>query len=406
VKITCVGGGPTGLYFALLSKLRSPRSEVTVIERNPPGTTHGWGVTWGDELLDDLFACDPVSARRLRDASLLWGKQVVRISGRAPVYLGGKYGYSMSRSRMQEILTNRAVELGVQLVHGQSVDDDAALDADFVVASDGVGSRLRTRHAEQFAPTITTGRNRYIWLGTSKVLEAFTFAFERTEAGWVWAYGYPSSGGTSTFVIECAPATWTGLGLDRMQPDAGLRLLESIFEGVLSGHRLLEPQSATGRSPWTHFREIRNTTWRAGNLVLAGDAAHTTHFGIGSGTVLAVQDAIALSEAVHGLGRDRAALELALESYDRRRRAVMGPIQDMAMRSMSWFEDVDNRMDGDPVRVAYSLFDRRGDHAPWRYQLHLATQIEPLRQVRNGLTTARRGVRGIQRSRRARADAP
>jgi anthraniloyl-CoA monooxygenase len=406
VKITCVGGGPTGLYFALLSKLRSPRAEVTVIERNPAGTTHGWGVTWGDELLDDLYGCDPVSARRLLDASLLWGQQMVRISGRPPVYLGGKYGYSMSRSRMQEILTERADELGVQLVYGQSVDDAAALDADLVVATDGVGSKLRTRHADQFGPTITTGRNRYIWLGTTKVLETFTFAFERTEAGWLWSYGYPTTGGTSTFVIECAPATWTGLGLDRLGPDAALRLLESVFDGVLSGHRLLEPHSATGRSPWVHFREIRNATWRAGNLVLAGDAAHTTHFGIGSGTVLAMQDAIALADTLRSVERDRAALELALESYDRRRRAVMGPIQDMAMRSMSWFEDVDNRMDGDPVRVAYSLFDRRGDQAPWRYQLHLATQIEPLRQVRNGLTSARRSVRGIQRSRRARVDAP
>lgn len=406
MKITCVGGGPTGLYFALLSKLRSPRAEVTVVERNPAGTTHGWGVTWGDELLDDLYACDPVSGDRLRRASLLWGQQMVRIGGRPPVYLGGKYGYSMSRSRMQEILTERAAELGVQLEYGRSVDDDAALDADLVVATDGVGSKLRARHAERFCPTITTGRNRYIWLGTSKVLEAFTFAFERTEAGWVWAYGYPTTGGTSTFVIECAPATWTGLGLDRLEPDTGLRLLESIFDGVLSGHRLLEPYSANGRSPWTHFREIRNATWRAGNLVLAGDAAHTTHFGIGSGTVLALQDAIGLADAMRGVERDNGALELALESYDRRRRAVMGPIQDVAMRSMSWFEDVDKRMDGSPVRVAYSLFDRRGDQAPWRYQLHLATQIEPLRQVRSGLTSARRSVRGIQRSRRARAEAP
>ena len=400
MKITCVGGGPTGLYFGLLSKLRSPRCEVTVIERNAPGATHGWGVTWGDELLDDLYACDPVSARRLRAASTLWGKQVVRIGGEEPVHLGGKYGYSMSRSRMQEILVGRATELGVRLVHGQSTDDGAALDADLVVAADGVGSRLRARHADRLRPTITTGRNRYIWLGTSKVLEAFTFAFERTDAGWVWAYGYPSTGGTSTFVIECAPATWTGLGLDRMDPDAGLRLLESVFARVLSGHRLLEPPTTTGRSPWLHFREIRNATWRAGNVVLAGDAAHTTHFGIGSGTVLAVQDAIALADAVHAPG---ACLPDALDAYDRRRRAVIGPIQDMAMRSMSWFEDVDKRMDADPVRIAYSLFDRRGDQAPWRYRLHLATQIEPLRQVRSGLTTARRSVRGMQRTRRARA---
>jgi anthraniloyl-CoA monooxygenase len=402
MKITCVGGGPTGLYFALLSKLRSPRSEVTVIERNAPGEIHGWGVTWGDELLDDFYACDPVSARRLRSASLLWGKQVVRIDGRPPVHLGGKYGYSMSRSRMQQILTDRASELGVRLEYGQAVDDDAELDADLVVAADGVGSRLRAQHAEHFAPRITTGRNRYIWLGTSAVLAAFTFTFERTAAGWMWSYGYPSPGGTSTFVIECSPSTWTGLGLDGMSTDASLRLLESVFARVLAGHRLLEPRATAGRSPWVHFREIRNATWRHGHVVLAGDAAHTTHFGIGSGTVLAVQDAIALADAVFAPG---ARLSNALDAYDRRRRTVMGPIQDMAMRSMGWFEDVDAHMSGDPVRVAYSLFDRRRDQAPWRYQLHLATQIEPLRQVRNGLTTARRSVRELQRTRRGRADA-
>jgi anthraniloyl-CoA monooxygenase len=174
-----------------------------------------------------------------------------------------------------------------------------------------------------------------------------------------------------------------------------------VFARVLSGHRLLEPPAIAGRSPWVHFREIRNATWRSGRVVLVGDAAHTTHFGIGSGTVLAVQDAIALADAVHAPGNR---LSDALDAYDRRRRAIMGPIQDMALRSMSWFEDADAHMSGDPVRVAYSLYDRRGDQAPWRYQLHLATQIEPLRQVRNGLTSARRSVRGIQRTRRSRAD--
>jgi len=292
----------------------------------------------------------------------------------------------------------------VRLEYGQAVDDDAEIDADLVVAADGVGSRIRARHADRFRPTITTGRNRYIWLGTSAVLGAFTFAFERTAAGWLWAYGYPSTGGTSTFVIECSPATWTGLGFGRIPPDDALRLLESVFARVLSGHRLLEPpriDAAAGRSPWVHFREIRNATWWSGRLVLVGDAAHTTHFGIGSGTVLAVQDAIALADAVHAPG---ARLPDALDAYDRRRRAVMGPIQDMALRSMSWFEDADARMSGDPVRVAYSLYDRRGDQAPWRYQLHLATQIEPLRQVRSGLTSARRSVRGMQRTRRTRVD--
>ena len=286
-------------------------------------------------------------------ASLLWGKQEVRIDGRPPVHLGGKYGYSMSRGRMQQILTDRASELGVRLETGRPSTTTPRVDADLVVAADGVGSRLRARHVERFAPTITTGRNRYIWLGTSAVLGAFTFAFERTDAGWVWAYGYPSTGGTSTFVVECAPSTWTRLGLDRLTPDAGLRLLESVFARVLSGHRLLEPPMTTGRSPWLHFREIRNATWRHGRVVLAGrlGAHHALRHRLG--------------HRARRAGRDRArrrrarpagaTLPDALDAYDRRRRAVMGPIQDMAMRSMSWFEDVDARMDGDPVRVAYSL---------------------------------------------------
>jgi anthraniloyl-CoA monooxygenase len=403
VRIVCVGAGPAGLYLAVLARLSSSPHEVTVLERNPPGTTQGWGVTWGEEFLDDVYAADPVSGRRLRAAALVWGDQVVRIDGREPVHIGGRYGYCISRSRMIDILAERVIELGGSVEYERAVESAADLDADLVVAADGVASRLRAARSSTFRPTVTTGRNRYIWLGTPKVFDAFTFAFRRTDAGWVWAYGYPSSGETSTFIVECSPETWAGLGLDGPDHDAGLRLSAEIFADVLGGQPLLDMPA--GPSPWLQFREIRNATWRAGNLVLAGDAAHTTHFGIGSGTVLAVQDAIALADAVHGVGRDRADLQRALAAYDRRRRAALGPIQDMAMRSMSWFEDVDKRMDANPVRVAYSLFDRRGDQAPWRYQLHLATQIEPLRQVRNGLTTARRSVRDIQRIRRARADA-
>ena len=303
---------------------------------------------------------------------------------------------------MQQILTDRASELGVRLEYGQAVNDDSALDADLVVAADGVGSRIRAQHVEHFRPTITTGRNRYIWLGTSAVLGAFTFAFERTAAGWLWAYGYPSSGGTSTFVVECAPSTWTGLGLDRTTPDEGLRLLESVFAKVLNGHRLLEPPMAAGRSPWLHFREIRNASWRHGRVV--------ARRGLGAHHALRHR----LGHRAGRAGRDRAG----------RRRARPRPAALRSPRHLrpappcgdgadpghgdAEHELVRGRRRADgrhPVRVAYSLFDRRGDQAPWRYQLHLATQIEPLRQVRNGLTSARRSVRSVQRNRRARADA-
>ena len=395
MRIVCVGAGPAGLYLALQARLGSSRHEVTVLERNPPHTAQGWGVTWGEEFLDDVYAADPVSGRRLRAAALVWGDQVVRINGRDPVHIGGRYGYCISRSRMVDILTERVEELGGRIEYEHGVDDPSELDADLVVAADGVASKLRASRASTFRPTVTTGRNRYIWLGTPKVFDAFTFAFERTDAGWVWAYGYPSSGDTSTFIVECSPETWEGLGLDVLDHAEGLRLAADIFAGVLDGQPLLG--LPTGPSPWLQFREIRNATWCAGNLALTGDSAHTTHFGIGSGTVLAVQDAIALAAAVRNVGP--AGLDAALGSYDRRRRTQLSPVQGSAMRSMRWFEDVDRHLAEDPVRVAWSLFDRRGDQAAWRYQLHLATQIEPLRQARRRITTARRTVRERQRER-------
>jgi len=361
-----------------------------VLERNPPGTAQGWGVTWGEEFLDDVYAADPVSGRRLRAAAKVWGDQVVRVGGGEPVHIGGRYGYCVDRSRMIDVLTERVLELGGRVEYERAVVDPAELDADLVVAADGIGSRLRATQAETFRPTVTTGRNQYVWLGTPKVFDAFTFAFERTEAGWVWAYGYPSSGATSTFIVECAPSTWEGLGLSA---DGGLDVAAEIFADVLSGEPLLGPAS------WLRFKEIRNATWRAGNLVLAGDAAHTTHFGIGSGTVLAVQDAIALADALSGVSAKGVGLDIALDAYDRRRRAALTPIQGAAMRSMRWFEEVDRHLAADPVRVAWSLFDRRGDQAPWRYQAHLATQVKPLRQARKRITTARRIVRERKRER-------
>jgi len=393
VRIACVGGGPAGLYLALLARAASTRHEVTVIERNPPGTSLGWGVTWGEQFLDDVYAADPMSARRLRAAARVWSDQVVLVGGREPVHIGGRYGYCIDRSRLIDVLTAGVLELGGRVEYERTVEDPRELDADLVVAADGVGSRLRTTQAETFGTTVATGRNRYAWLGTPKAFDAFTFAFERTEAGWLCGYGYPSSGPTSTFIVECTPSTWSALGLDEMEPEAWLGFVADVFKDVLSGEPVLGPAS------WLQFKEIRNATWHTGNLVLAGDAAHTTHFGIGSGTVLAMQDAIALADALGGVSGKGVGLDTALTAYDRRRRAALEPIQCAATRSMRWFEDVDRNLAADPVQVAWSLFDRRGDQAAWRYQLHLATQVEPLRQVRRRITSARRAVREKMRER-------
>ncbi|NMH98392.1 FAD-dependent monooxygenase [Pseudonocardia acidicola] len=395
MKIVCVGGGPAGLYFAMLAKLRSVRDDVAIVERNPLGATHGWGVTFGEDLLDDLYRNDPESARAIRSAAHLWAGQVVRIGAQPPVHLGGKYGYSMSRAHLLDIMAKRAMQLGVQVQFECEVADHSDLDADLIVAADGVGSRLRSSHADHFGTTMESGHNRYIWLGTSKVFDVFTFAFERTPAGWVWFYAYPSSGETSTCIVECAPATWTGLGLDRLDSSAGVRLLEEVFARALDGHGLIESVGGLGAAPWLTFRHVHNKTWHRDNLVLVGDAAHTTHFGIGSGTVLAVQDSIALAEALHG---SDGGLATALPAYDRQRRAALEPVQEMARRSMEWFENIDARLDDDAVRFGYSLLDRRGDHSAWRYQLHLATQIDSVRRIRSGVTSARRSVRAARRA--------
>jgi 2-polyprenyl-6-methoxyphenol hydroxylase-like FAD-dependent oxidoreductase len=400
-KVLCVGGGPAGLYAAVLAKLANPSAEVEVRERNPEGATHGWGITFGEDLLDDLYRHDPESGRAIRASAILWADQVVRIGGREPVHIGGKYGFSMGRAALLAILTRRAERLGVRVSWESPVEDLAGLatEADLVVAADGAGSRIRS--AGDYGTTITTGRNRYIWLGTERYLPRFTFAFERTEAGWIWFYAYPSTGGTSTCIVECSPRTWAGLGLDG-EVDAGLRRLEDLFREPLGGAALLRPPGAVGSSgtaaPWLTFRHLRNATWVRDRVVLAGDAAHTTHFGIGSGTVLAVQDAVRLAESVRLFSDD---VPGGLAAYDALRRAEVGRVQEQALRNMRFFEEVGGFLDAqDPVRFAYTLLDRRGDHPEaWRYGLHRATQIEPLRKARQGLTTLRRTARSVRRDR-------
>jgi anthraniloyl-CoA monooxygenase len=395
VRIACVGGGPAGLYFAILMKLRDMRHDVTVVERNPAGVTYGWGVVFWDGLLDNLYSCDPTSAKEIRDSATRWHDQEVHIRG-ARVHLGG-YGFSMGRKRLLDILVQRATDLGVD-VHFQRTFTDLSefAAADLIVACDGANSRIRQRYASHFRTHVDVGRNKYIWLGTPKTFDAFTFAFEETVAGWIWFHGYRFDSGTSTCIVECAPQTWDGLGFDVLALDQSTALLEDIFKRHLDGHPLMSRTRAPRKTPWLSFARVTNQTWFRDNVVLMGDAAHTTHFSIGSGTKLAIEDAIGLAESLHGHDD----LAAALRAYEHERRSALLTLQKEALDSAEWFETVDRRVDQDPVQFAFSLWRRRhGETSPmkWRYYLHLATQRPALRRMRQAASSGRRWLRARRR---------
>ncbi len=390
MRITCVGGGPAGLYFAVLAKLADPAHEVTVLERNPAGVTYGWGVVFWDDLLDDLFRYDPVSARRISEAACRWDEYEVRATGKAVTHLAG-YGFSLGRHRLIEILAARAAELGADI---RWSDDVAGLPAaDLVVACDGAGSRLREEHAEHFGAEIENGRNKYIWLGTPHVFDTFTFGFERTAAGWIWFHAYPFSAEASTFIVECAPETWTALGLDRLDAEAGCARLREIFAAHLGGQPLTDHRAGSGGTGWLNFRRITNRRWDHGTVALMGDAAHTTHFAIGSGTKLAMQDAMALADTL-AAGDDLAA---GLERYEHRRKAALAPLQRAALASSKWFERMPDHADLPATQFSYALSNRRGEYPLWRYLLHVSTQHRLPRALLRGALSARRWGRARRR---------
>jgi 2-polyprenyl-6-methoxyphenol hydroxylase-like FAD-dependent oxidoreductase len=332
VKIVSVGGGPAGLYLSILLKQRDRHCEISVFERNAEGHTEGWGIVFWDDLLQQMRDCDPVSASKILANSRRWTDQVLNFDGKTTTYRGGT-GYSICRRRFLDILAARAKELGVDLHYQSDVANlDAFAAADVIVASDGAGSKIREHASGEFGTQIRHGRNKYIWLGTSKVLDAFTFAIVTTDAGRIWFHGYPYSSDMSTCVVECSPETWSGLGFDSLDMESALVLLESIFAEVLEGQRLM-----SGGSAWHSFRAISNQTWRLGKAVLMGDAAHTTHFSIGSGTKLALEDAIALSRNLRLFD----GVEDALETYERERKQALHRTLTDAHFSATWFENIE-----------------------------------------------------------------
>jgi anthraniloyl-CoA monooxygenase len=360
MKIACIGGGPAGLYFALLMKRQDASHDISVFERHRPHDTFGWGVVFSDQTLGNLQTADPVTASQILDAFNHWDDIEIHLRGRT-IRSGGHGFCGIGRKRLLEILQARCEALGVRLVFEHDVQSDEEVsDADLIVASDGLNSRLRARHAATYQPDIDVRRCRFVWLGTHKRFDAFTFAFERTDHGWFQAHAYRFDADTSTFIVETPDPVWHAAGLDTMSKGEGIAFCERLFAPYLDGHALMSNAAhLPGSAHWMRFPRVTCRTWVHHNgrapVVLMGDAAHTAHFSVGSGTKLALEDAIELARAIERHPDDLAG---AIQQYQAVRQVEVIRLQNAARNSTEWFEHVDRYVHLPAEQFAYSLLTR------------------------------------------------
>ena len=355
MRAAVLGGGPGGLYFAISLKLRDPAHEVVVVERNRPGDTFGWGVVLSDETLTNLRANDPESAELIRGSFAYWDDIAVHYRG-TTVRSGGHGFCGISRKRLLNILQDRAAALGVELRFETEVQDLTAFAGyDLIVGADGVNSRVRAAYADVFKPDIDVRACKYIWLGThQKFDDAFTFIFEETPHGWIWAHAYQFDADTATFIVECSERTWRNFGFDRMSADETIVTCEKLFAAYLGGNSLMSNAKHLRGSAWLNFNRVLCERWSYRNIVLLGDAAATAHFSVGSGSKLAMESAIALANYIH-TERDLAS---AFRRYEDERRLEVLRLQNAARNSTEWFEEVERYFHLDPVQFNYSLLTR------------------------------------------------
>ncbi len=368
MNILCIGGGPAGLYFALLMKKQNPAHRIIVVERNRPYDTFGWGVVFSDQTLGNLVKADEVTAKTILQAFNHWDDIDVHFKGQ--VVTSGGHGFcGIGRKRLLNILQERCEQLGVELVFETDVQDDQVLaqtyDADLVIASDGLNSRIRSRYESSFQPDIDTRKCRFVWLGTKKLFSAFTFAFEETPHGWFQAHAYQYDGDTATFIVETPEEVWLKAGLDQMSQDEAIAFCERLFAKYLDGNALMSnAQHLRGSASWIKFPRIICRQWVHYNqlngkkvpVVLMGDAAHTAHFSIGSGTKLALEDAIELAKCFaehqdHGM-------QAVMDAYQSMRSIEVLKIQSAARNSMEWFENVGRYTAMQAPQFAYSMLTR------------------------------------------------
>jgi anthraniloyl-CoA monooxygenase len=358
MRITCVGGGPAGLYFALLMKKADPAHQVRVLERNRAGDTFGWGVVLSDQTLEALRDADPETAAQISDAFNHWDDIAVHFRGRRIV--SGGHGFcGIGRKKLLNILQARCEQLGVELVYEADVSDDAEIDADLIIAADGLNSRIRQKYAATYRPDVDLRQCRFVWLGTTRLFDAFTFDFQETAWGWFQAHAYRFDATHSTFIVEAPEHVWRAAGLEDMSKEDGIAFCEKLFADVLDGHPLISNAShLRGSAQWIRFPRVVCKTWVHHNgrapVVLMGDAAHTAHFSIGSGTKLALEDAIDLARDIQAHGN----LADALAAYEATRSIEVLRIQNAARNSTEWFENVERHARLAPEQFAYSLLTR------------------------------------------------
>ncbi|MCZ8111980.1 MAG: bifunctional salicylyl-CoA 5-hydroxylase/oxidoreductase [Betaproteobacteria bacterium] len=368
MKIVCIGGGPAGLAFGLLMKQAHPAHDITVVERNRPYDTFGWGVVFSDATLENLRAADRETADAIEAGFAHWDDIELQFKGRT-LRSGGHGFVGIGRKKLLNILQSRCEAVGVRLVFETEAEDESAWpDADLIVASDGIHSRIRSRYAEVFQPQIVTRPNRYIWLGTKKRYKPFTFVFEKTAHGWFQAHVYQFDAETSTYIVECPETVWRAHGLDAATTEESIAFCERLFARDLGGARLLSNARHQRGSAWLNFQQVKCRQWwlktpaHGGrqHVVLMGDAVHTAHFAIGSGTKLALEDAIELTRQFTRLGHAPERIGEVLAQYQQLRAVEVLRLQNAAWNAMEWFEICGERYCDtlEPEQFMYSLLTR------------------------------------------------
>ncbi len=364
MRIVCIGGGPAGLYFALLMKKQHPAHHVTVVERNRAFDTFGWGVVFSDQTMQSMRQWDPATAATIEDAFNHWDDIELVFKGRK-IRTTGHGFVGIGRKKMLNILQERCIELGVEMVfEHEATGDEEFADADLVIAADGVNSRIRAKYIDIFKPEMVMRPNRYVWLGTHKRFDAFTFDFRKTEHGWFQAHIYRFDADTSTFIVETTEDVFNAHGLGEMSQDESIAFCEKLFAETLDGHKLLSNARHLRGSAWLNFGRLICERWSHFNgnshVVLMGDSAHTAHFAIGSGTKLAIDDAIELTRQFDVLGHDAGNIPAVLAAYEEVRRVDVARIQNAARNAMEWFEVVGKRYADtlEPEQFMYSMLTR------------------------------------------------